>query len=61
MIKINFELESLEELKEVHDLLDNMEVHDEDFMQSFWNYGEKYNMHLTFGYEDLEEIIIERA
>jgi len=61
MIKINFELESLQELKEIHDILDDMQFYDDDFMQSFWNYGEKYNMHLTFGYESLESVIIERV
>ena len=61
MIKINFELDSLEELQEIYDNLNGMEYDESDFMKSFWVYGEKYNMLLTFGYEELEDIIIERA
>ena len=61
MIKINFELESLQELQEIHDNLNGMEFQESDFMSNFKVYGEKYVMEFTFGYEDLEEVIIERA
>ena len=61
MIKINFELESLQELQEIHDNLNGMEFQESDFMSSFKVYGEKDVMEFTFGYEDLESVVIERV
>lgn len=61
MIKINFELESLEELQEIHDILDGMEFSENDFMNGFVSHGEKYIMDFTFDYEELESVVIERV